>query len=96
MSGYVLTPRARADLRAIWTYTADRWNSEQADRYVGLLQGAMRIVAAAPRRWRSCDHIRSGYFKYAAGSHVLFFKRHESGIVVVRVLHQSMDFERHL
>ena len=37
MSGYVLTPRARADLKAIWTYTADRWNSEQADRYVGLL-----------------------------------------------------------
>lgn len=96
MSGYVLTPRARADLKAIWAYTADRWNSEQADRYVRLLHGAMRIVAAEPRRWRSCDHIRSGYFKYAAGSHMLFFKRHERGIVVVRILHQSRDFERHL
>jgi putative transposase len=48
MSGFVLTPRARADLKAIWTYTADRWSSEQADRYVGLLHGAMRLVAAEP------------------------------------------------
>jgi toxin ParE1/3/4 len=56
----------------------------------------MQIVAAEPRRWRSCDHIRSGYFKYSAGSHVLFFRRNESGIVVIRILHQSMDFERHL
>jgi hypothetical protein len=56
----------------------------------------MQVVAADPRRWRSCDHIRSGYFKYSAGSHVLFFRRRESGIVVIRILHQSMDFERHL
>jgi len=96
MSGYVLTPRARGDLTSIWTYTAERWNIEQADRYVGLLNGAIQVVAAEPRRWRACDHLRSGYFSYSAGSHVLFFKRHERGIVVVRILHQSMDFERHL
>lgn len=96
MSGCVLTPRARADLEAIWAYTAERWTIEQADRYVRLLHSAMQAVAGEPRRWRSCDHIRSGYFKYSAGSHALFFRRHERGIVVVRVLHQSMDFERHL
>jgi len=96
MSGYALTPRARADLKAIWIYTADHWSVEQADRYVGLLHGAMRIVAAEPRRWRPCDHIRAGYFKYSAGSHVLFFRRHASGIAIIRILHQSMDFDRHL
>lgn len=96
MSGYSLSPRARADLKDIWTYTADRWTIEQADRYIRLLDGAMRIAAGDSRRWRSCDHVRTGYFKYSAGSHVLFFKRHGGGIVVVRILHQNMDFERHL
>jgi toxin ParE1/3/4 len=96
MSGYVLTPRARDDLKAIWAYTVERWNIGQADRYIGLLHGAIEMAAAEPRRWRPCDHIRSGYFKYATGSHVLFFRRHEGGILVVRILHQSMDFERHL
>lgn len=55
----------------------------------------MLRAADDPRLWRPCDHIRYGYFKYASGSHVLFFTRHEAGIVIVRVLHQSMDFERH-
>lgn len=96
MSGFLLRPRARADLKAIWTYTSDRWSVEQADRYVRLLHEAMLRVADDPRLWRPCDHIREGYFKYAAGSHVLFFTRHEAGIVIVRILHQSMDFERHL
>ena len=96
MSGYVLTPRARADLKAIWTYTADRWGIEQADRYVGLLDSAMRIVAADARRGRPCHHVRPGYFKYSSGNHVLFFTRHKNGIAIVRILHQSMDFERHL
>ena len=50
MSGYGLTPRARADLKAIWTYPADRWNIEQADRYAGLLHNAMQIAAAEPSK----------------------------------------------
>jgi len=36
------------------------------------------------------------YWKYAVGAHVLFFRRTTDGIEVVRVLHQRMDFERHL
>ena len=96
MNGYVLTARARADLREIWTYTADRWNTVQADRYLHQLRQAMEFVAANPRRGRSCDHIRAGYFKYPAGSHVVFFRQGQNGIIVVRILHQNMDFERHL
>ena len=96
MSGYFLSPRARADLNAIWGYTAERWNIEQADRYLGVIHRAMEAVAREPRRWRPCDHIRAGYFKCSAGSHVLFFRQHANGIAVIRVLHQSMDFERHL
>jgi toxin ParE1/3/4 len=33
---------------------------------------------------------------FSVGSHVLFFRASESRIVIVRVLHQRMDFERHL
>jgi toxin ParE1/3/4 len=95
MSGYALTPRARGDLQAIWPYTADRWNIEQADRYLQQIRQAMEFVAIDPRRGRSCDHIRPDYLRYPAGSHVLFFRQGQDGIVVVRVLHQSMDFERH-
>jgi toxin ParE1/3/4 len=96
MSGYVLTPRAQADLDEIWNYTARRWNEGQADRYILEIQRAIEIVAHDPQRGRPYDDIRSGYRKYLAGSHFLFFRIVADGIDVVRILHQSMDFERHL
>ena len=96
MTRYVLSPRAQADMEGIWDYTAERWNSVQAERYVRALQEAIETIAADPLRARPCDHIRAGYRKYSFGSHVIFFRAAASGIDIVRILHQRMDFERHL
>jgi toxin ParE1/3/4 len=96
MSRYVLSPLAQADIDAIWDYTADQWDDGQADRYVLQIRSAIETVARDPRRGRSCDNIRVGYRKYLAGAHVIFFRVIAGGIEVVRVLHQNMDFDRHL
>jgi toxin ParE1/3/4 len=96
MSTYVLANRAREDLREIWSYTADRWGVSQADRYVLGLHRAMEVVANDPDRARACDHIRTGYRKYSVAAHVLFIRVIAGGVEVVRILHQRMDFERHL
>jgi toxin ParE1/3/4 len=96
MSGYVLSPRAQADLEEIWDYTADHWDMDQANRYLLEIRGAIETVVREPLRGRRCDHIRAGYFRYAAGSHVLFYRIVADGIDIVRVLHQRMDFARHL
>jgi toxin ParE1/3/4 len=60
------------------------------------LQRAAETVAEDPRRGLACDNIRSGYRKFPAGLHVVFFRASESRIVIVRILHRRMDFERHL
>jgi toxin ParE1/3/4 len=96
MSGYVLSPRARADLEGIWDYTAERWGVDQAEDYIRLLQRAIEIVADDPRKGRPCDEVRKGYRKYTAGSHVLLYRSAKAGIYIVRILHGRMDFERHL
>ena len=96
MTGYVLSPRAQADIDEIWDYTADRWNEDQAERYTQDLRRVIEAVARDPRKGRSCDHIRRGYRKYLVGAHVLFFRAVADRIEVVRVLHQRMDFEQHL
>jgi toxin ParE1/3/4 len=95
MTPYGLSPQAQADIDAIWDYTADRWSEEQADRYIKL-QEAMERLARDPRRGRPCDQLRRGYRKYSVGSHVLFFRVVANRIEIIRVLHQQMDFERHL
>ena len=37
MSGYVLSPRAKADLDDIWDYTERNWGTEQAKAYIRLI-----------------------------------------------------------
>jgi toxin ParE1/3/4 len=44
---------------------------------------------------QDCSDIRAGYFKIPCGSHVCFSLTGE-GIDVVRILHERMDFERHI
>jgi toxin ParE1/3/4 len=93
---YVLSPRARADLDDIWDYSVVRWGVVHTERYQRGLWHAIQICAADPQQGRDCGDIRAGYYRYPVGSHVLFYRLTATGIDVVRILHQRMDFERHL
>ena len=96
MSRLKLTPGAHADLEAIWEHSATRWDINQAEAYVLMLGRSLEALAETPGLGRKIDDIRLGYLKFPAGSHVIFYRRSESGIEVIRILHKSMDVERHL
>jgi toxin ParE1/3/4 len=89
-----LTPLAQADLENIWNCTADTWSPEQADKYISEFVTAFAAIAAGKRKGLVAE--RAGYLKYAVGSHLVFYREGEATIDVVRVLHQSMEVERHL
>ena len=96
MTGFLLSPAAQADVDDIWNYTAQRWNIDQAETYINALRDACHDLAAGTRMSRPVD-IREGYRKLLVGSHVLFFKSNEAGqIVIIRILHQRMDTQKHL
>jgi len=93
--GYRLYPLAQADLEDIWSYTALRWSAEQAESYHAAIIATFEGLAAGNKQGRSSD-VRDGYFKYAVGSHLVFYRRSETIIDIVRILHQRMDVTRHL
>ena len=97
MTGYVLSPRAIEDLSEVWDFSADRWGADQADRYVRQIATACRDLAEDRRKGRDAGNIRAGYFRYAVGSHEVFYRIGEKRpMEVVRILHKRMDVERHL
>jgi toxin ParE1/3/4 len=55
----------------------------------------IQALADAPRRGKACNHIREGYRKHPAGSHVIFYRLINGGIDVIRILHNRMEFDRH-
>jgi toxin ParE1/3/4 len=93
---YVLSPRAKSDLEEIWTYTESRWGFDQAEQYTRELARHLDIIAAHPTSGKPCPEVRAGYYKYRAGSHFLFYRITSEGVDVVRILHERMDFGRHL
>ena len=97
MTGYLLSPAAQADLGHIWDYTARNWGQDQAARYILGIRDAFRALVDGRRQGRSIDDIRPGYRKLAVGSHVLFYRIADAGLIdVVRILHQRMDVASHL
>lgn len=90
-----LTPLADADMEGIWNFSADQWSIDQADAYSRELFAAFDELATGRRRGRPAE-IRPNYMKFSVGSHVVFFRHLQSGIEVIRILHQSMDIRRHL
>lgn len=97
MSGrYVLSPRAQTDLHEIWDYTASRWGLDQAESYTRDLWNRIERIAATPALGQECPNMRAGYYKIASGLHVLFYRLTSKGVELVRILHERMDFERHI
>jgi toxin ParE1/3/4 len=92
----LLTPRAKADIDDIWSHSQAQWGEERTERYIRDLWRSAERLADDPRRGRPCDEIRPGYIRHAAGSHVIFARLHGDTLIVVRILHQRMDFDRHL
>ena len=96
MSGYALTPAARADIEEIWDYTVRHWGEAQAERYTRNIRDACEALGDGTLFGRSAEDIRPGYRKAVTGSHVMFYRVRADTVEIVRILHRSMDVDRHI
>jgi toxin ParE1/3/4 len=93
MSGrYCLRERAESDLEEIWLYTFEQWGREQADSYTTLIIRRFEWLANNPLAGRSRADIKSGYYCFPEGRHLIFYTIQSACIEIIGVLHQSMDY----
>jgi toxin ParE1/3/4 len=97
MSRFTVSPAARSDLRDIWVYSAETWSTDQADRYVTMIEDCFGRLASRDVSGRSASQYRHGYMRLAIGSHFIFYKSAADGAIeLMRVLHQRMIHSSHL
>lgn len=89
-------PRARSDIDRIWTHTVQSWSEAQAEAYLLAIDQAIDLLRENPRLGRRTDDIANGLLKYPVASHVIYYRVTPGALNIVRVLHKSMDAERHL
>jgi toxin ParE1/3/4 len=97
MSKYSISEKALEDINAIWNYTAEKWSTEQANRYYNLILDEIEFIAANFETAKDYGSIRKDYRYSKVKSHLVFFKKTKNNeIEVVRVLHESMDIKNRL
>jgi len=77
-----LTEIAGADLKSIRRYSQRTWGPDRTAQYMAALRD-------------NRDDLRPGLQMAISGRHCVFFEADQSRILVVRVLHDRMDYQRH-
>jgi toxin ParE1/3/4 len=91
-----VTRAADADLEDIGRYTLRRWGPQQATGYLRDIDSCFGRLAAFPKQGRARPELGEAYRVFVVRSHLIVYRTLDEGIEIVRVLHQSMDVERHM
>jgi toxin ParE1/3/4 len=103
MARVIHSPRAKADVTDVLRYTKGRWGKAKAIEYRELIRDALSAIAKYPGCGKSRSEVRPGVFSYHIkqpgrnARHVVFYRLRADGVVeFLRLLHDAMDFDRHL
>ncbi len=94
MSACSVSRAARADLKNIAAYTQKVWGTEQRRTYLKGLDLAFLFLAENPLAGAPCNYVVDGLRKHRFESHTSFYEKNNNEIIIVRILHKSMDVER--
>ena len=93
---FQFTDKAERDLDGIINYTVQEWGVSQANTYLDGLESRAQLLAENPDLGTARETLSEGLLSFPYERHILYYKKHARGIVVVRILHQHMDPLRHL
>lgn len=96
MSNFKLTRKAKDDLRDIARFTEKTWGKKQRNNYIKQFDGTFKLIARKPNLGKDCSYIKEGYLKYPQGRHIIFYKKVNEEILIIRILHKQMDVNRKL
>lgn len=90
---FQLTKAATGDLKSIARFTQEKWGKAQRKLYLKQLDEGFKLLEREPGIGKRCDEIREGYRKFPLGSHIVFYRIHDSQLEIVRILHKRMDIK---
>lgn len=95
MGHYELSQLAVQDLARIYEYGILNFGIIQAQDYLIGLQDSFQILADNKLFGRSAERIAPNLRKLEYETDVIYYVPNQNGILIVRVLHQSMDHPSH-
>jgi toxin ParE1/3/4 len=96
-NSYVISVRAKSDIKSIAKYTIKEFGESQALKYANGLKWALEELAHNPELGMRYVAVKNKMLlRYRYKSHVIFYYLESTGIFIVRILGGKMDFPMHL
>jgi toxin ParE1/3/4 len=96
MADYRLSPLAFEDIKGIFKYTLNTHGRRQAQEYRDGLKKCCQMLGLHKTAGESADDLGHGLRSFAYRSHTLYYLVRDHDVLIIRVLHQSMDARKHL
>ena len=84
-------PLAEQDIADIWIYGAEKWGVDQAERYFDGVVNLFDFLNEQPEIARLRDEFSPPVRIHPYGSHIIVYETVETGIAIIRVLHNRRD-----
>lgn len=94
MSAFSVSRAARADLKNIAAYTQKNWGAKQRRTYLKGLDLAFHFLAENPLAGVPCNYVAESLRKHQFESHTIFYEQVKEKVLIVRILHKSMDADQ--
>jgi len=88
---YRVSRKAQTDIRDIGLYTQQQWGKEQRRRYLSGMEDRFRHLAETPFLGAERPEFQPPVRIHTYEKHLIVYIPEKSGILIVRVLHESMD-----
>ncbi|WP_420722477.1 type II toxin-antitoxin system RelE/ParE family toxin [Hwanghaeella sp. LZ110] len=91
MPSYRVTKKAQSDIREIGLYTQQQWGKEQRRAYLQGMEARFERLADSPLLAAERGEFDPPVRIHPYEKHLIVYTAQEDGILIVRVLHESMD-----
>ena len=93
MQRFIIAKPAGENLKSIARYTERTWGNAQRQRYLASLYERFAFLAQFPGKGISRDELASGLRSFKEGKHLIFYFTQDAAILIVDILHESMDID---
>lgn len=96
-SDYNIHPHAEQQLVDIWSFSEQQWGSKQADKYIDDIYKQIKFASENFSLLKSLPKINLHDIKYFhCNRHYIFAQKPGKKLLILAVLHDSMDIPRRI
>jgi toxin ParE1/3/4 len=89
----VISPQALSDLEDIFDYTVENWSYGQAIKYTSIIDSCFDDLSSGKIEGRDYHHSIEIYKMIKSGKHIIFYRLENEKCIIIRILHEKMDFD---